>query len=118
MAFNHLNISYEQIYDEQTHQYVIIDNRVFADCVTVQLDAIRQRAAELILEKAPLFKQQNASLGLLSAEETEFIVGHIQSIRETSNAYETEILQITWDGTEETRIAACDAVQSIRWPLT
>jgi hypothetical protein len=25
-------------------------------------------------------------------------------------------LSITWDGTEETRPAVCDAIQNIRWP--
>lgn len=116
MAFNPLNISYEQIYDEQTRQYVIIDNRVFADCVAAQLDAIREQAGILIQEGAPDFKQRNAGLGLLPEEEVAEIIAHIQSIRAQSNSYEAQILQITWDGTEETRRAACDAVQSIRWP--
>jgi CRISPR-associated endonuclease Csn1 len=40
----------------------------------------------------------------------------IQNIRSISNSLEQQILSITWDGTEETRPAVCDAIQNIRWP--
>jgi hypothetical protein len=106
----------EQIFDELTNSYFIIDERIVEHCVAKQLEIIRNKAKELILNKVPEFKQRNASLGLLSVEETEQIKTHIQNIRSISNSLEQQILAITWDGTEETRPAVCDAIQNICWP--
>lgn len=103
----------ESIWDEQTSNYIYIDNRVFSDCVSHQLNTIREKAKELILEVAPEFKQRNAALGLLSEDEINLIKTNIQTIRYLSNQKENEILNIVWDGTEETRSHVCDLVQSI-----
>ena len=103
----------ESIWDEQTSSYIFIDNRVFSDCVNHQLSVIREKAKELILEITPEFKQRNAALGLLSESETNTIKTNIQTIRILSNQKENEILNIVWDGTEETRSQVCDLVQSI-----
>ena len=92
-----------------------IDTRVFSQIKTLQLEYIRETAKQLIFAVAPEYKQRNAALGLLSLEETEEIKNHIQTIRTISNQKETEILSVTWDGTEETRSAACNAVQAVRW---
>jgi len=103
------------IYDEETGQSYTIDERVFDFCLNNQLQTIRNRAKDLILEGAPEYKQRNAALGLLSDAEANAIRAHIESIRIISNQKETEILSVVWDGTEETRSAACDAVQAVRW---
>ncbi len=106
----------EQIFDELTNTYILIDERIFHDCVLKQLMTVKEIAKQLILEIAPEYKQRNAALGILSDEETHQIKTDIQNIRSISNSLEQQILAITWDGTEENRPAACDAVQNIRWP--
>jgi len=103
------------IYDEETGQSYTIDERVFDFCLNNQLQTIRNRAKDLILEGAPEYKQRNAALGLLSDAEANAIRAHIESIRIISNQKETEILSVVWDGTEETRAVACDAVQAVCW---
>lgn len=90
----------------------IIDTRVFSECVTFQLNLVRERAKELILQVAPDHKQRNAALGLLSEQETNEIKQKIQETRTISNNLETAILAVIWDGNEETRSQACDLVQS------
>lgn len=108
-------ISKETIVDSVTGNVIDIDNRIFEDCVNFQLKELKRIAAEKILEVAPEYKQRNAALGLLSEEETEELKNNIQNIRNQSNIMEDQIKAITWDGTEETRSTACDAVQSIFW---
>jgi hypothetical protein len=103
------------LWDEDTKTLTEIDERIFSDCVTFQLQIIREKAKELILQVAPDYKQRNASLGLLTQQETEQIKTDIQNIRNISNQKETQILSIVWDGTEQNRPSACDAVQSIKW---
>jgi hypothetical protein len=103
------------IYDEETGQSYTIDERVFDFCLNHQLQTIRNRAKDLILEGAPEYKQRNAALGLLSDAESNAIRAHIESIRTISNQKEAEILAVIWDGQESTRAAACDAVQNVRW---
>lgn len=100
---------------QDTGEVVVTDNRVFNECVEQQLKTIREEAAKQILEIAPEYKQRNASLGLLTQQETDFIKTHIQNIRNQSNSLESQINSIMWDGQESTRSAACDAVQSIFW---
>jgi 23S rRNA pseudoU1915 N3-methylase RlmH len=100
---------------QDTGEVIIIDNRVFSECVEQQLKTIREEAAKQILEIAPEYKQRNASLGLLTQQETDVIKTHIQNIRNQSNSLESQINSIMWDGQESTRSAACDAVQSIFW---
>ena len=110
-----MDVMIHTIYDEGTGETVIIDKRDFYRCVDHQLQTIRERAKTLILEVAPEYKQRNAALGLLSLEEIEEIKTAIQNIRTISNQKESEILAVVWDGTEATRPAACDAVQTVRW---
>ena len=110
-----MKIFKEQIYNEETNETVFIDERIFSDCVEHQLQTIRDRAKQLILEGAPEYKQRNAALGLLSDAEANAIRAHIESIRIISNQKEAEILSVVWDGAEATRPAACDAVQAVRW---
>jgi len=110
-----MDVMIHTIYDEDTGETVIIDKRHFYRCVDHQLQIIREQAKTLILEAAPEYKQRNAALGLLSSEEIEEIKTKIQNIRTVSNQKEQEILSVVWDGTENTRPAACDAVQSVRW---
>jgi hypothetical protein len=90
----------------------IVDPRVFSECVTFQLNLVRERAKELILEVAPDYKQRNAALGLLSEQETNEIKQKIQEIRTISNNLEIAIQAVVWDGNEQTRSQACDLVQS------
>lgn len=92
----------------------IIDDRIFEDCKTFHIGRIKKLATERILELAPEHKQRNAALGLLSQEETDGIKSTIQTIRNAVNSAEQQIISIVWDGTEETRAAACDAVQAVR----
>jgi len=91
----------------------LIDLRVFSIVKQNQIKAIKDRAMELILEKAPEYKQRNAALGLLSNEETDKIKQDIQSIRILSDQKESQIESIVWDGNKETEAAACDAVELI-----
>lgn len=111
-----MSIFKEITFDEQLQDYVVNDQRIFSECVDFQLKQIRQRARDLILEIAPEYKQRNAALGLLSDQETQYIKDSIQNIRTTSNNLEQQILSVTWDGTEENRPTACDAVQNVQWP--
>lgn len=105
----------EQIFHEDTGQYEFIDQRNFQFCVEYQLKVIREIAKEKIIEVAPEYKQRNAALGLLTNQETENIKTSIQNIRNISNSLEQQILSVVWDGTEENRPTACDAVQNVRW---
>ena len=95
---------------------IVVDNRDFDACKEHQLAMIRERAMQLIDASVPDFKQRNAALGILSEQERHEIVETIQAIRSISNAKEAEINAIVWDGSENTRRSACDAVQAIRWP--
>lgn len=110
-----MKIFKEVIYDETTAETIVVDNRIFSHCVEHQLKVIREHAKELILSLAPDHKQRNAALGLLTPQETEDLKITIQNIRTVSNQKEQEILSVVWDGTEDTRSAACDTVQSVRW---
>ena len=111
-----MSVFKEITFDEQLNEYRTNDQRLFVECVDFQLKMIRQKARDLILEVAPEYKQRNAALGLLTDQEAQQIKTDIQNIRNTSNSLEQQILAVTWDGTEETRPAACDVVQNIRWP--
>jgi hypothetical protein len=104
----------EQFFDEQTQSYIYTDNRVFEHCKTFQIQEIKKLATERILELAPEHKQRNAALGLLTQQETDAIKTTIQTIRDAVNSAEQQILSVVWNGTEQTRAAACDAVQAVR----
>ena len=92
---------------------IITDTRIFFKCKEFALQQLRKQAMEKILEFAPEYKQRNAALGLLSPEETDTIKNHIQTIRTASNIKEAEIAAVEWNGSEETRASACDAVLAI-----
>lgn len=111
-----MNVIKEITFDEQLNDYVVNDQRVFSDCVKFQLQQIRKRAMDEILNVAPEYKQRNAALGILSDQETQQLKDNIQQIRNISNSLEQQILSVVWDGTENNRSVACDAVQSIYWP--
>ena len=110
-----MNFSKQYIYN-QDGQLTIVDERNFNDCKNQQLKYIKEKAMELIIAAVPEYKQRNAALGLLSDEESEQIKNTIQNYRNISNSLEQQILTVIWDGTEETRAAACDAIQSVTWP--
>jgi len=110
-----MKIFKEVINREDTGEIITVDEREFSHCVEHQLKVIKEYAKELILKVAPEYKQRNAALGLLSQAETDQVKTDIQNIRTISNQKEAEILGVVWDGTETTRSAACDAVQSVRW---
>jgi hypothetical protein len=110
-----MKIFKEIINREDTGEIIIIDEREFSHCVEHQLKVIKEHAKELILKTVPEYKQRNAALGLLSQAETDQVKTDIQNIRSISNQKEAEILAVIWDGTENTRSNACDAVQSVRW---
>lgn len=63
----------------------LVDQREFYSLKEYQLNYIRERAKELILEGAPEYKQRNAALGLLTDAEANAIRAHIQSIRTICN---------------------------------
>jgi len=106
-----MKISYTNLDGSTT----IVDQREFYSWKQYQLDTIRQKAKELILEHAPDFKQRNAALGLLTDAEANAIRAHIQSVRTVSNQKEAQIEAITWDGDPATHAAACDAIEAINW---
>ena len=110
-----MNFAKHTIHNEETGEVYIIDERVFSDCVIKQLQVIREKAKDLILEIAPEYKQRNAALGLLTQQEADDLKIGIQNIRNISNQKEQEILSVVWDGIEASRPAACDAVQAVRW---
>ena len=110
-----MSIAKHTIHDEGTGETYTVDERIFSMCVEHQLKTIREHAKELILAVAPEYKQRNAALGLLDSVEADAMKQAIQDIRAISNSKEAEILAVVWDGTEPTRAAACDAVQSVRW---
>jgi hypothetical protein len=100
--------------DENGNQ-TIIDERIFDMVVTNQIETIKNLAKEEILNRYPEFKQRNAALGILSAEEENDLKRGIESIRNYSNLLEHQIQGVLWDGTEEDRKRACDEVQAIYW---
>lgn len=103
------------VYTNPDGTTTMVDQREFYSLKTYQLNYIRERAKELILEQAPDYKQRNAALGLLSDAEANAIRASIQQIRTISNQKEAAIEAITWDGNPATRAAACDAIEAIYW---
>lgn len=93
----------------------LVDQREFYSLKEYQLNYIRERAKELILEGAPEYKQRNAALGLLTDAEANAIRAHIQSIRTICNQKEAQIEAVTWDGDPASHAAACDAIEAINW---
>jgi hypothetical protein len=93
----------------------IDDRREFYSLQEWQLNFIRTRAKEIILETAPEHKQRNAALGLLSTQETEIIKNIIQDTRIIANQKEAAIQAVTWNGDPSTHAAACDAIEATQW---
>lgn len=106
------------IYDETSGTTVMVDARVFSDCVAEQISLFKIIASEEILKRYPEHKQRNAALGILTAAEMNTIREGIDSIRSYCDSLEAQVNAVSWDGTEGTRAAACDAVQSVRWNYT
>lgn len=104
-------ISKEVIIDENGNT-IHMDRRNFNEVVDFQLAHIKAMASAIILGKYPEFKQRNAALGILSEQERQEMANFISSIRDKTHELEAQIKNITWDGQESTRAAACDAVQS------
>lgn len=100
---------------QENGEIIEVDNRVFSSVVEVQIIGIKTSTAEEILNRYPEYKQRNASLGVLPINEANEIKDRIDEIRNYSNSLEQQILAITWDGTEQNRASACDAVQNIQW---
>jgi uncharacterized protein YbbK (DUF523 family) len=94
---------------------IVIDNRIFSEVVSAQIEILKRTAQEKILNFCPEYKQRNAAMGLLSPEETTYITSTIQSIRDKCHQLEQRVLDVTWDGTEENRSSACDIVQTTYW---
>jgi hypothetical protein len=59
---------------------------------------IKAEAQARILERYPIWKQLNAALGLLSAEETDEIKAFIQSVRGASDTAEEQVAGLNADG--------------------
>ncbi len=93
----------------------ITDARDFAECVAAQLQRAREACEAKILETAPEYRQRNAALGLLSAEETAQVRDAIDACRAEYERCKSFIMGIQWDGNEATRAACCDAVQAVRY---
>lgn len=93
----------------------VIDQRDFHSTKEFTLIQIKESAKEEILNRYPEFKQRNLAMGILTAEEEREIRHGIESIRIYAHSLEDAVNAVTWDGTEETRAAACDAVQTISW---
>ena len=110
-----MELNKHYIYNENG-EITIIDNRNFLDCKMFQLKYLQETAMKKILAAVPEYKQRNAALGLLTVEENEEIKTFIQNVRNECNLLEEQVNSIVWDGQEETRAAACDAIQSIAFP--
>lgn len=93
----------------------VTDNRDFAACRDAAMDRLRTDCEAAILAAAPDYRQRNAALGLLSAEETAQVRDAIDACRAEYERCKSLILAIQWDGTEATRAACCDAVQAVRY---
>lgn len=104
-----------EIISDSYGNIVIIDNRVFNLVKETQVQSIKDSAKEEILNRYPEFKQRNLAMGILTAEEEREIRHGIESIRIYAHSLEDAVNAVSWDGNEETRAAACDAVQSISW---
>lgn len=95
----------------------VTDDRDFAACRDAAMERLRADCEAAILAAAPEYRQRNAALGLLSAEETAQVRDAIAACRAEYERCKSFIIGTQWDGTEATRAACCDAVQSVRFDL-
>ena len=93
----------------------VIDDRRYLDVVAWQIESVKQQARDQILAAAPEHRQRNAALGLLTVAETDVIVSAISMARNKSAELQRAIAAVRWNGQEESRSAACDAVQRVTW---
>jgi hypothetical protein len=93
----------------------IIDEREVEPVREHRLRQIRKRAARLIEEAVPEFKQRNIAMGIISGAEKTALLSQINAIRDYCNGLEDEINAVTWDGKAGTRAAACDAIEAVSW---
>ena len=93
----------------------IIDEREVEPVRKHRLKQIRKRAARLIEEAVPEFKQRNIAMGIISGTLKTTLVSKINAIRDYCNGLEDQINSVEWDGEPETVAAACDEIESVGW---
>jgi hypothetical protein len=101
--------------DRNGNTLQVIDEREFEAVREHRLRQIRKRAARLIEEAVPDFKQRNIAMGIISGSEKTALLSQINAIRDYCNGLEDEINAVTWDGKAGTRAAACDAIEAVSW---
>ncbi len=67
------------------------DTRTLAGEKSRRIALVKEETGNAILEAYPIYKQNNAALGLYSAEECQAIKDGIQALRDASNAKEAAI---------------------------
>lgn len=102
-------------YTDENGNQTVVDGRIFSSVVEKQINMIKLAARDEILTRYPEFKQRNAALGILTAEEENNIKRGIESIRNYANLLELRVYDVVWNGTEQDRKRACDEVQKIYW---
>ena len=93
----------------------IIDEREVEPVREHRLRQIRKRATRLIEEAVPEYKQRNIAMGIITGSEKTALLSQINAARDYCNGLEDEINAVTWDGEDETRAAACDAIEAASW---
>lgn len=101
--------------DALTGITTVVDSRYVTACRAEQLARVRADCGAAIIAAAPEYKQRNAALGLLSQADAAAVVAAVQACRARCDELEAAINAVAWSGTEQTRAAACDAIQAINW---
>lgn len=69
----------------------ITDTRTLEGEKARRIEAVKTQAGEAILAAYPMYKQQNAALGLYSEEQAQAIKDGIQALRDDANTKEAAI---------------------------
>lgn len=69
----------------------VVDNRTLEGEKARRIEAVKTQAGETILAAYPMYKQQNAALGLYSEEQAQAIKDGIQALRDDANTKEAAI---------------------------
>jgi hydroxylamine reductase (hybrid-cluster protein) len=93
----------------------IIDEREVESVREYRLRQIRKRAARLIEEAVPEFKQRNIAMGIITGSEKTALLSQINAVRDYCNGLEDQINSVEWDGEDDTRASACDEIESVGW---
>jgi hypothetical protein len=93
----------------------VIDDREFDAVREHRLKQIRKRAARLIEEAVPEFKQRNIAMGIITGSLKTTLVSKINAIRDYCNELEDEINAVEWDGKPSTLADACDSIEAVGW---